>query len=185
MSDRAPFPLPAGYLKAIMPSARQADIDRYLPHMNILLQPYGIDTKLRLAHWLAQVGHESGALRWAREIATGDAYEGRRDLGNISPGDGRRYKGRGLIQLTGRANYAQFSRMLERPDIMAEPSLVETEPDLAVLTACWFWRTRNLDRWADEDNLERVTRGVNGGLNGLADRREYLMRAKRILGVEE
>lgn len=179
----APFPLPAAYLKAIMPTARQADVDRYLPHLNILLPPYGIDTKLRLAHFIAQVAHESGALRWVQEIATGEAYEGRKDLGNVQPGDGRRFKGRGLIQLTGRSNYAQFARMLERPDIMAAPSLVATEPDLAVLTACWFWRTRNIDRWADEDDLERVTRAVNGGLNGLADRRDYLVRAKRILGL--
>lgn len=177
------FPITISQARAIMPTARQADLERFVPHLNILLPPYGIDTHLRFAHFIAQVAHESGALRWVQEIATGEAYEGRKDLGNVQPGDGRRFKGRGLIQLTGRSNYAQFARMLERPDIMAEPSLVATEPDLAVLTACWFWRTRNIDRWADEDDLERVTRAVNGGLNGLADRRDYLVRAKRILGV--
>lgn len=177
------FPLTISQVKAIMPTARDADVARYVPHFNILLLPYGIDTHLRVAHWIAQVAHESGALRWVQEIATGDAYEGRADLGNDRPGDGRRFKGRGLIQLTGRANYESFARMMERPDILASPNLVAEDPDLSVLTACWFWRIKNLNRWADDDNLAMVTRVVNGGSNGLADRRDYLVRAKRILGI--
>lgn len=91
-------------LREIMPYASEANIDKYLPHLNDTMMSFNIDTPLRQAHFLAQLGHESGSLRYVREIASGEAYEGRKDLGNVCPGDGVKFKGRGLIQLTGRGH---------------------------------------------------------------------------------
>lgn len=138
---------------------------------------YGIlDTPLRLAHFMAQLAHESGGFRYMEEIASGAAYEGRRDLGNDQPGDGKRYKGRGPIQLTGRANYRLFGRELgidfeEHPEIVALPSV-------GLLAACHFWKLRGLNELADADDVEAITKRINGGTNGLADRKAYLAKAK-------
>lgn len=141
---------------------------------------FGIDTTLRKAHFLAQVAHESGAGRWMEELASGAAYEGRRDLGNTEPGDGRRFKGRGLIQLTGRANYRAYSQAIYGDDrAIQDPAMVARLPD-AALAAGWFWQAKGLNALADRDSLELVTRRVNGGLNGLADRARYLHMAKRL-----
>lgn len=143
-----------------------------------------IDTPLRCAHFLAQIGHESGELRFRAEIASGDAYEGRTDLGNVNPGDGRRYKGRGLIQLTGRANYAEYGRALGREaELLATPELVETDSMLCVDVAGWFWSKRGLNALADADDLTGITKRINGGLNGLEDRRRLLKRMRSLLGV--
>lgn len=143
-----------------------------------------IDTPLRRAHFLAQIGHESGQLRFRAEIANGDAYEGRADLGNSTPGDGRRFKGRGLIQLTGRANYTEYGGALGREaELLATPELIETDNDLCVDVAGWFWAKRGLNALADADDLTAITKRINGGLNGLEDRRRLLMRAKSLLGA--
>ncbi len=171
-------------LHNILPAARFADVDRYLPALNAGMAAREINTPLRVAHFLAQIGHESGHLRYAEEIADGSRYEGRADLGNTQPGDGRRFKGRGLIQLTGRANYAAYGAAIGR-DLLADPTPVATDPALAVDVACWFWASRGLNALADADDLERITRRVNGGLNGLADRRAILARAKVALGIDE
>jgi predicted chitinase len=143
-----------------------------------------IDTPLRRAHFLAQIGHESGELRFRAEIASGEAYEGRIDLGNAMPGDGRRFKGRGLIQLTGRANYAEYGRALGREaELLQTPELVETDPELCVDVAGWFWARRNLNALADADDLTSITKRINGGLNGLEDRRRLLKRTRSLFGV--
>lgn len=141
-----------------------------------------IDTPLRQAHFLAQIGHESGGLRWTEELASGEAYEGRADLGNRRPGDGRRFKGRGLIQLTGRANYRAFGEAVGQ-DLTSDAGAcrVAEEPALCVGAATWFWSRNGLNALADRDDLEAVTRRVNGGLNGLADRAAYLRRARLLL----
>lgn len=170
-------------LKLIMPRAPAARIDAYARPLDEHMASTFIDTPLRQAHFLAQIAHETGELRWLEEIADGRNYEGRRDLGNVREGDGRRFKGRGLIQLTGRANYEAFSIFLDNIDVLATPSIVATDPDLSTQAATWFWRERRLNTLADADNLEGITRRINGGLNGLADRREALERAKRALGV--
>lgn len=170
-------------LAAIYDRTQAHTIDRYAAHLEAGMASAFIDTPLRQAHFLAQVGHESGGLRWTEEFTTGAAYEGRASLGNRQPGDGRRFKGRGLIQLTGRANYEAFADDENEPDILAEPSRVATDPRLAALTATWFWRVKRLNPLADLDDLVAVTRRVNGGTNGLADRREILDRAKRVLGA--
>lgn len=153
----------------------------YAPILDRWCEHYGIDTPLRLAHFLAQLGHESGELRYTEELASGLAYEGRADLGNSEQGDGPRYKGRGLIQLTGRANYTAFSKYIG-VDYVAHPERLK-EPTPAVVVACWFWCSRNLNKYADADDLRGVTRRVNGGYNGLGSRADFLARAKKVFGI--
>ena len=149
-----------------------------------VMQARHVNTPLRQAHFLAQVGHESGELRHRQELGTGQAYEGRAALGNTTPGDGPRYKGRGLIQLTGRANYAAYGRSLGREqELLASPELLATDDRLCADVAGWFWETRQLNALADADDLARITRRVNGGLNGLPDRSRLLRRAKALLGI--
>ncbi len=141
-----------------------------------------IGSPLRQAHFLAQIGHESGCLRFRAELASGEAYEGRQDLGNLSPGDGRKYKGRGLIQLTGRTNYAEYGRAIGREaELLANPSLIESDAALCADVAGWFWARRNLNELADKDDLNAITRRINGGLNGIDERRGLLFRAKALL----
>ncbi len=158
-------------------------IEQLTPGVNATFEKFQINTHLRMAHFLAQVMHESGGFRWLREIwgptAAQRGYEGRRDLGNTQPGDGKRFMGRGLIQLTGRNNYQKFSNDIG-VDFVSNPELVERSP-YAVLVAGWFWHSRGLNALADQDNLRQITRRINGGYNGLSDRERYLKRAKMAL----
>ncbi|MGZ8182444.1 MAG: M15 family metallopeptidase [Methylobacter sp.] len=152
------------------------------------MERYGINTPLRQAHYLAQVGHESGELRFRTELASGKAYENRKDLGNIHPGDGPLYKGRGLIQLTGRANYSEYQKSSSlvaelNLDIVANPELIAVNDQLCADVACWFWDAKKLNSLADRDDLDAITRRINGGLNGLSDRRRLLVRSRTLLGV--
>jgi putative chitinase len=147
------------------------------------LAEYEIDTRLRVAHFLAQIIHESAGLRTTEEFASGGAYEGRKDLGNVNPGDGRRYKGRGLIQLTGRANYRRLGDKLGI-DLENEPEIA-AEPKLSLTIACEYWADRKINAACDVDDLIAVTKKVNGGLNGLPDRRQLLVRAKAALARVE
>lgn len=141
---------------------------------------FGIDTELRKVHFLAQCAHESDNFRTATEYASGRAYEGRKDLGNTQPGDGVRFKGRGLIQLTGRANYAEYSHDMYGDDrCVRDPTMVARLPD-AALAAGWFWKKKGLNARADKDDVELVTRRINGGTNGINDRRAKTMRAREL-----
>jgi len=169
-------------LRGVMPRARDTDVARFYPPAVPSMLAYGIDTSLRQAHFLAQVGHESGSFRYTEELASGAAYEGRADLGNTQPGDGQRFKGRGLIQLTGRANYTAYG-LDKGQDFVdgANPSLIATDVGLAIDVACWFWTRKNLNTLADADDVRAVTLRVNGGLNGLADRQDFLVRSKFFL----
>ncbi|WLA02795.1 glycoside hydrolase family 19 protein [Xanthomonas translucens] len=142
---------------------------------------FGIVTALQKAHFLAQVAHESDGFATAVEYASGKAYEGRADLGNTKPGDGVRFKGRGLIQLTGRENYAAFSNAMGR-DFVAAPELVATLP-YAALVAGWFWTRKGLNQPADRDDVVAVTKRINGGTNGLDDRKRRLAQAKKLFGL--
>ena len=175
-------------LRAAMPRASSANVLRYQPHLDASARAHGIDTPLRLAHWLAQIAHESGSLHYVEEIASGTAYEGRRDLGNVKPGDGVRFKGRGLIQLTGRANYERYAKDTGHP-VDLEPSKLADHAFLAADVAGWFWATNNCNRWADLDDLRAVSGIVNAGnpraakINGLADRMARLIEAKKGLGL--
>lgn len=132
------------------------------------MKQYGIDTPVRQAAFLSQLAHESGRFYYVEEIASGKAYEGRKDLGNTQPGDGVRFKGRGLIQLTGRSNYRQLSQQLG-VDFENNPELLKT-PQYAVQSACWFWDSRNLNELADVRDIRAITKRINGGYNGFADR---------------
>ncbi|WP_156851551.1 glycoside hydrolase family 19 protein [Bartonella refiksaydamii] len=149
---------------------------------------YGaITTPLRVAHFLSQCAHESDGFFTVCEYASGRAYEGRRDLGNVKPGDGVRFKGRGLIQLTGRKNYQRFTQFLrlvdaKAPDCEAFPQEVEQFP-AALWSAIWFWQMKGLNRLADQDDCLRITKAINGGKNGLVQRLTYLNRAKKLLGL--
>ncbi|HET6421539.1 MAG TPA: glycoside hydrolase family 19 protein [Geobacteraceae bacterium] len=166
-------------LKGIFINADDSLITRYCDAFAGKMVAYSINTPLRMAHFLAQVGHESGELRYCEEIASGDAYEGRKDLGNTQPGDGRRFKGRGLIQLTGRANYIAYGKA-RGIDYTTDQGakLLADDPETAVDVACWFWTTHNLNAFADKDDIITITKRINGGLNGLDNRKANLERTK-------
>jgi putative chitinase len=140
------------------------------------LDSYDINTKLRIAHFMGQITHECAGFRTTEEFASGEAYEGRTDLGNINPGDGKLYKGRGLIQLTGRDNYRKYGELLDLP--LENNPEIAAEPVTSLKIACEYWKSRNINAAADRDDLVKATKLVNGGLNGLEDRRKYLQKAK-------
>ena len=165
-------------LLAIMPLARSRAA-AFLAPLNAAMLEFGITTPARQASFLSQVGHESGQLRYVRELASGQAYEGRADLGNTQRGDGVRFRGRGLLQVTGRANYAACGKALGL-DLLAKPELLEQAAN-ACRSAGWFWQTRGLNFLADAGDQERVTRRINGGTNGLADRLALFAVAKRVM----
>jgi putative chitinase len=167
--------------RGIMPKLPEAQATQYLPHLNGAMIEADITTPQRQAAFLAQLAHESGELRFMEELATGDAYEGRKDLGNTEKGDGRRYKGRGPIQLTGRKNYraagsALGLRLEENPESAALP-------EVGFRVAAWYWDSRKLNTLADKNDFIGITRAINGGLNGLEDRQRYHERARKALNV--
>ncbi|WP_432432352.1 glycoside hydrolase family 19 protein [Janthinobacterium lividum] len=165
-------------LVAIMPLAR-ARAAAFLAPLNAAMLEFGITTPARQASFLSQVGHESGQLRYVRELASGQAYEGRVDLGNTQRGDGVRFRGRGLLQVTGRANYAACGKALGL-DLLAQPELLE-QTDNACRSAGWFWQTHGLNALADSGDQLKVTRRINGGTNGLAERLALFVVAQRVL----
>lgn len=141
----------------------------------------GITTRLRLCHFLAQAAHESDRFRTLEEYG-GPAYfaryDGRRDLGNTQAGDGARYHGRGLFQLTGRANYRRYGALIGL-DLEGSPERAK-EPAVSLAIAFAYWRDRGCNAAADADDLVAVTKLINGGRNGLAQRRQLLALAKTI-----
>jgi putative chitinase len=155
----------------------------FAPLLDAAMAEYGIDTEARRAAFLAQVGHESGGLHWLVELwGPSDSqrrYEMRYDLGNIAPGDGFKFRGRGLIQVTGRANYVAASKALG-VDLVAEPEKL-SEPELACRSAGWFWQSHGLNELADAGEFERITKRINGGLNGYAERLGLYEAAKEAL----
>lgn len=183
MSKQGPEILTLEELRQIMPRLPEAKAREYLPLLVEAMVEAEITTPARIAAFLAQLGHESLDLRYMEEIADGSAYEGRRDLGNTQPGDGRRYKGRGPIQLTGRANYRAAGKALGLP--------LEEQPELAAMPehgfrlAAWYWSTRKLNPLADRGDVRAITIEINGGLNGYADRVRRWEAAKRVLGQKE
>jgi predicted chitinase len=141
----------------------------------------GIDNRLRIIHALAQACHESGGFRYMQEIggaAYFARYDGRSDLGNIHPGDGARFHGRGIIQITGRANYRRYGDRLGI-DLIAHPERA-AEPETAVRIFCAYWTDHRLNALADDDNTAAITRKINGGVNGLIDRQSYVNRLKAV-----
>ena len=146
-------------LLEIMPCARQRATVFYKPLVDAMGE-FEINTIPRQASFLAQVAHESAQLRYVRELAPGTAYENRRDLGNVIPGDGVRFKGRGLLQVTGRTNYKACGRALGL-DLITRPELLEL-PANACRSAAWFWKEHGLNELADEGDQTKVTRRING-----------------------
>jgi len=169
-------------LQRIMPNAGR-QVGAFVPVLNTAMSKYGIGNRLRVAAFIAQVGHESGQLRYVREIwgptAQQAGYEGRADLGNTMPGDGSKYRGRGLIQITGRANHAACGEALGL-DLINRPELLE-QPQHAAMSAAWFWSTKGLNALADQGEFVKITRRINGGVNGLADRQALYEKALKVL----
>lgn len=171
-------------LKACMPFATDVNIQKFLTPLNTTLIRFGINTPVRIAMFLAQLAHESGSLKYVRELASGEAYENRKDLGNTQPGDGVKFKGRGLIQITGRANYTKLSQDLSY-DFLVNPTALEL-PGAASLSAGWFWKRNSLNELADpgtEEAFKKVTKRINGGYNGLVDRLTHWVRCKKALNI--
>ncbi len=191
MSDYSPITYQQ--LRAIMPWCPDARAVLFLPYLNDAMREFGVDTPARQAAFLAQIAHESGSLKYTRELATGEAYDDRADLGNTRPEaieiaarndstPGRFYKGRGLIQITGYANYFACSRGLfcDGATLTHNPVILERK-ELAARSAAWFWQSRHLSELADEGRFEDITRRINGGLNGQAERLAYFHRATEVL----
>jgi predicted chitinase len=139
---------------------------------------YNINTPRRAAMAVAQMAHESAGFRTRQEYASGAAYEGRRDLGNTSPGDGVKFKGRGRIMITGKANYKTVTREFGR-DFLKSPHLLATSP-LSELASCWWWEANGCNGFADRNDFLGLTQRINGGFNGLEDRRQYYARAVKV-----
>ena len=166
-------------LQKIMPLLSDAKAKKYLPYLNAAMKEAHIDTPKRQAAFLAQLAHESGQFRWMEEIASGAAYEGRKDLGNTHPGDGKRFKGRGPIQLTGRSNYIAAGKALGL-DLVHHPERAK-DPDVGFRTAAWFWSTHGLNKLADHGNFREITHRINGGYNGMRAREAYYHKALQVL----
>ncbi len=165
----------------IVTSAEPDTVTLLYPHVVETLAEFDLTTPLRQAHFLAQLCHESGSFNYLEELASGEDYEGREDLGNVEDGDGVRFKGRGLIQITGRANYGDCGDALG-VDLITNPERL-SDPDLACRSAGWFWNTRNLSDFADRDDVDSITYRINGGYNGYEDRLHYLEVARGVLGA--
>jgi putative chitinase len=200
-------------LKQIMPNAKVEDINHYLNALNTEMQEYDINTPLRAAHFIAQIAHESGSFKYSSENLNYSAkalrsvfgkyfptdelaeeyarkpekianrvYANRMNNGNEASGDGWKYRGRGLIQLTGKENYTKCGDAL-KIDLVNKPDLPAQDANAAVAAAIWFWDSRKLNTYADQDNIKTITKLINGGYNGLEDRTQYLERAKQVLGI--
>ena len=170
-------------------SCKAATAERWQKHLQFACDAYQINTPKRLAAFLAQIGHESGYLQYVKEIwgptIAQKRYEGREDLGNVFPGDGKKYMGRGLIQMTGRNNYIATRDglrkiMTEVPDFEEFPEYLETPP-FAALSAAWYWFEHGLNELADRGEFEKITRRINGGFNGYADRLALYNKAMKAL----
>jgi putative chitinase len=167
-------------LRRMMPHAGSR-LDAHWPYINPALEKAAINTPERIAAFLAQLAHESGEYRYMEEIADGSAYEGRRDLGNVHPGDGRRFKGHGPIQITSRLNHWSCGLALGI-DLIKDPLLITT-PQYGTASACWFWNSRQLSLLADRGWFVAITRAINGGTNGLLDRVRCWHNNCRVLGL--
>ncbi len=163
----------------IAPNANPQIVAGLVTYLPDALVKFEINTHLRIAHFLGQCAEESAGFRTLVEYASGEEYEGRRDLGNVHTGDGVRFKGRGLLMITGAWNYKVYGEKLGI-DLVDHPESA-AEPHVAVLTACQFWHDHGLNAFADRDDVRSISHRINGGWNGLADRELYVARAKAAL----
>jgi putative chitinase len=171
-------------LRALGPNGKKKFIDAIAAVADEVLSEYDIDTPLRVSHFWAQASHECAGFKTMHEYwgptKAQLGYEGRKDLGNIQPGDGYRFRGRGIFQLTGRHNYAAMSKKIGI-DLLANPELA-ADPKTALRIACEYWKSRGLNKWADANDIKAITKRINGGFNGLADRKANFVIAWRIWG---
>lgn len=188
MTTQNKFSITLEQLCKIMPLLPKAKANMYYPHLVGAMEEFEINTAQRAAAFLAQIAHESAQLRYFEEIADGSAYENRKDLGNVLPGDGKRFKGRGPIQLTGRANYRDYGKELGI-DLENSPELASS-PEIGFRTAGAFWKRKGLNDLADNGEFRKISVRINGinkktgEPNGLADRIKYYTVAKSILSVK-
>lgn len=174
-------------LASIMPHAPKERCSTFLPFMLEAMAEFHINTPLRQAAFLAQIAHESGELRWMEEIwgptQQQACYEPpspvARMLGNFKSGDGHRFKGRGPIQITGRYNYRKFGRLLCL-DLEGQPRMV-AKPEVGFRVAGAYWSTNGLNELADVEDIHGITKRINGGFNGLAERQSYYRRGYTLL----
>ncbi|NUQ74904.1 MAG: peptidoglycan-binding protein [Polyangiaceae bacterium] len=177
-------------LRAIFTQAPLKKLEGYLPYLNSAMTEAQINTKLRKSAFLAQLAHESLEFVYMKEQGgrsyfmrmydiTGNRPKKARELGNLTPGDGARYPGRGPIQVTGKNNYRDCGKALGL-DLVNHPELVET-PSIAFRASAWFWRSRGINEAADRGDFKRVTRIINGGLTHYEDRLKYYNRALKVL----
>lgn len=175
-------------LKEIVPNLPK-NADAFIPYFNEIFPLFEITTQRRLAGFIAQAAHETGGFKYTTELASGDAYENRKDLGNIYKGDGRKFKGRGIFQITGRANYEKIGKELGK-DFIKFPELLAT-PEYSVKSAAIFWRNIKgnglmdlPDTWRSKtqglDPYKYLTLRINGGQNGYADRLKYFNKALQV-----
>jgi putative chitinase len=175
-------------LRACMPRATELNLGAFIVPLNDTCEKFNINTPKRIASFLAQLAHESGCLKYTLELASGKDYDtGKKaaNLGNTpeADGDGQKYKGRGLIQITGLANYKALSKFFGM-DFVSTPSLLCT-PEWAAMSAGWFWNSKNINYFADLDRFKTVTKKINGGLNGYAERYAYWILARKAFGITE
>lgn len=182
------MPITEKQLLQILPNAgRQAGV--FVPALNATMGKFAIITRLRMAAFIAQIGHESGQLRYVRELGN-DKYLAKYDTGRLAQrlgntpeadGDGQKYRGRGCIQVTGRANYEACSEALFGDSrLLNIPELLE-QPVYAAMSAGWFWQKEGLNTLADKGDFLAITKRINGGTNGLADREALYKRALEVL----
>ena len=176
------MPITTQQLLKILPNAGQV-AGVFVPVLNAAMSRYQIVGSKRIAAFIAQIGHESGQLKYVKEIwgptKAQAKYEGRADLGNTVQGDGSKYRGRGLIQITGRANYKACGEALGL-DFINHPELLE-KPLHACMSAAWFWASRGLSTLADAGKFDTITSRINGGQNGAADRQALYAKALKVL----
>ncbi|WP_460160770.1 glycoside hydrolase family 19 protein [Pseudomonas sp. S2_B10] len=182
------MPITQQQLLQILPNAG-ARAGVFVPVLNTAMQRYQVVGAKRVAAFIAQIGHESGQLRYVREIwgptPAQARYEGRADLGNTKQGDGLKYRGRGLIQITGRANYAACGEALGL-DLINQPELLEL-PQHAAMSAAWWWATHRLNTLADAGDNSNIGSIINTGRrgrtpNGADERQALYEKALNVLG---
>ena len=179
---REPFLLLYGELRRLSPRGKAGILNGIVAH-SAVLEEYGLtEHKLRLCHFLAQAAHETADFRTLVEYGSARyfdrRYGHRHDLGNKKRSDGSRYRGRGIFQLTGRANYRRYGQYLGI-DLEANP-LLASDPEISLRIACEYWQHHHLNRLADRNDIHAITRKINGGYNGLRDRQRFFKRALSI-----
>lgn len=201
-------------IKPIIPDMNWSKAESYIPYLNTVLPEFEINTPFRKAHFLAQLAHESGGLKYVEENLNYSAqglrsifgkyfptmemaeqyarkpekiankvYANRMGNGDEQSGDGWKYRGRGLIQLTGKSNYQRFGQEYSL-DSENNPDLL-LDPEVALISACWYWKRNKLNNYADADDIHMVTKRINGGTNGILHRQQYLESFKKVFEMLE